>query len=296
MRSESRLYLASALLCLLLTNASAAPIASVVDVSARVTGSGPGGNRNIIPKSSIYLNDNLNANASGNAQIKFIDGTKLVVGPGALITIDELLYSGDKSFKKLTISAVEGTFRFVTGISNKQAYRIETPVGTMGVRGTAFDVAIVNSETHVAVIHGSVRLCSSTGSCQNISGKCSYAVMKRSGISYKGDLRERSQSEKDYFPMLANQSRLNIGFRHRGSSCVSTKFQINPSIPTPQKPSFQRTSITTNPTPTTNSQNRSGKGDNSNPGKGKNSGNNQGTNNPNNSGGNGNGRGYGNNK
>ena len=75
------------------------------------------------------------------------------------------------------INAVRGSFRFITGVSAKNAYSINTPTATIGVRGTAFDGHVAeDGTTTIAMWHGTVRICDKgrpRRHCTEISGACS---------------------------------------------------------------------------------------------------------------------------
>ncbi len=75
------------------------------------------------------------------AVINFSDGGKVTVRPGTVLVIDEYAYGGDNDGAALKL--VKGGLRALTGAIAKQnpdAYRVNTPVATLGVRGTEFDV------------------------------------------------------------------------------------------------------------------------------------------------------------
>ena len=84
------------------------------------------------------MGDQIKTNRSGEAQIRLLDNTHLVVGPNARLTIDAFVFNGSTA-ETVTLSAVRGAFRFITGNSRKQAYLMKTPVMTIGVRGTGLD-------------------------------------------------------------------------------------------------------------------------------------------------------------
>ena len=73
--------------------------------------------------------------------IRFSDGGKITVRPGTALVIDECAHGGDSDGS--TLKLVEGGLRALTDAIAKQnpdAYRINTPGATLGVRGTEFDV------------------------------------------------------------------------------------------------------------------------------------------------------------
>ena len=118
-------------------NVQAAPVGHAVDASTLVTGTGPGGKRQIVKDSPIFSDDRLKADRTGNAQIILVDGTKIVVGPNAQLDITDFVYnnSSKDSFKRITIKLTKGTFRLFTGKSKPAAFQIDTPTGSIGIRG-----------------------------------------------------------------------------------------------------------------------------------------------------------------
>jgi hypothetical protein len=276
---------------------AAQPVGVTVDASTTVTGSGPAGSREIRKDSAIFQDDRLKATKSGNAQIILVDKTRIVVGPGAQVDIDNFVFNSDTTFKTVTIRATKGAFRFVSGNSGHSAYKIETPSGTIGVRGTAFDVGIVNGQTHVVMVRGEVQMCARGGKCESLRGLCSYGVMGNGKIDLEGNLRQKGRAEKANFPLMKDEKQLQAQFR-LGGGCANTASlpPINKpdKAPAPQAPAAAPQAPSVEPPgdggaenpppepPSTPSGNRSGLADGSNPGRGAGRENspNQGTGNP----------------
>lgn len=200
---------------------AAEQVGTAVAASTLVTGSGPAGEREINKNSPIFQDDRLLATATGNAQIVLVDNTRIVVGPGAQIDVDNFVYATEKTFATVTIKATQGAFRFISGRSKSSAYKIETPYGQIGVRGTAFDVGIANGQVHVAMVSGTTQLCSNSGQCQELTGLCSYGVMDSNTVEIQGSLRTKDQADKANFPLMVNQRPLQIQFR-LGGGCASS--------------------------------------------------------------------------
>src|SRR6185503_9239059 len=92
---------------------------------------------------------------------------------------DSFVFQNKTTAKEFSINAVQGTFRFITGVSAKNAYSIKTPSATIGVRGTEFDFTVDQAGTHVGLWGGSIRLCN-TGTprrCTEVSGQCSVVLI-----------------------------------------------------------------------------------------------------------------------
>ena len=167
--------LALVLSAVLFTGASQTPafaLDAIGKVSATVgtpSASGPGGDRDLKAGAAVYEDDKIVVGI-GNAQIILADGTKLVIGPGSTLVLDRFLMQGGNTAQKVSIKALRGTFRFITGRSAKSAYDIQTANATIGLRGTGFDFW-VKQKTGVAVHVGFVSLCSD-GKCVNLQEGC----------------------------------------------------------------------------------------------------------------------------
>jgi len=84
----------------------------------------------------VQANELIRTKADDRAQLLFIDGTTLTVGPNAELTIDKFVYDPATKKGELSINASKGVLRLVGGkISKSSPIVVTTPAGTMGVRG-----------------------------------------------------------------------------------------------------------------------------------------------------------------
>mgnify|MGYP001201357994 CR=1 FL=1 len=120
----------------------------------------------------IQIGDTVVTGPSGQVQIKFSDRTELVVGPNSSLVIGDYLLRSDNSPGNFAVKALGGTFRFVTGQAEKDRYRIATPTGTIGVRGTAVDFVVDPDQTRALLFHGAVILCNNAGQCVTLDDVC----------------------------------------------------------------------------------------------------------------------------
>src|SRR4051812_40225529 len=100
---------------------------------------------------SIILNQGDNVNkgdvvASGSDStlgITFIDGTVFGLASNAKMVLNEMVYDPNGSNNSSLLSLVQGTISFVAGATAKKGdMKVDTPVATMGIRGTAVLVEI----------------------------------------------------------------------------------------------------------------------------------------------------------
>jgi hypothetical protein len=101
-----------------------------------------GQTRTLVVGSDIFIGDQVNTSAKGQVQVLFADNTKLVIGPNSSLRIDDYLLRNDGDPGKFVVDMLSGSFRFATGNGPKSSYQINTPTGTIGVRGTRFEVYV----------------------------------------------------------------------------------------------------------------------------------------------------------
>ncbi len=89
----------------------------------------------------IYREANVFTKPNGSVSMLFDDGTDLTLGPNTEVTIDDYVYSPGGG-GKAAISFGKGVLRMVSGTLPKQNVSIDTPVATVGIRGTTFTLAM----------------------------------------------------------------------------------------------------------------------------------------------------------
>ena len=107
-------------------------------VNPNATGTPPGTTvRALGTGSDVVFNERIATEATGQADILFVDRSALSVGPNSDLVIDEFVYSPDTGTGKLAASATKGVFRFVGGAlsKNPDSVSIKTPAAIVGVRG-----------------------------------------------------------------------------------------------------------------------------------------------------------------
>jgi hypothetical protein len=97
------------------------------------------------PSSGVHANETVNTGGGGQANLQFLDNTKLSVGPMSTVRLDKFVYDPSKGTGAVTINATRGAYRFVTGVQDSRNYQIKTPYATLGVRGTVLEVVIHRS-------------------------------------------------------------------------------------------------------------------------------------------------------
>ncbi len=198
---------------LFVSEARADAIGTVVASYGSPTATGPGGSRTLNSGTQVFEHDKITV-SNGNAQIQLIDGTKLVVGTNSSLVLEKFLLQGGDTAQNVSVDALRGTFRFITGKSPKTAYNIQTANATIGIRGTGFDFWVAD-RTGLALLKGRVRLCGKKGnkSCIDLEPNCSVGVAGDPNPAHLLGGFEKSASISSRLPFLIDQSALRKSFR-----------------------------------------------------------------------------------
>ena len=159
--SNLKLALLSTICLLPLLTLSASPalaakagVTAAVNPQALGTPSG-GGVRTIVLGEDVLTNEKIDTTGGGLVQILLADGTTFTVGPNSSLTIDKFVYDPDANTAQVTASLAKGVFRFIGGRTSKTdgGVTINTPVGTVGIRGAVADISLTpNGQTLKAQI------------------------------------------------------------------------------------------------------------------------------------------------
>ncbi|MBQ4839604.1 FecR family protein [Pseudoalteromonas luteoviolacea] len=137
-------------------------VAKVMLAKKQVTAQSDSHHRNLTRKSPIFIEDALHTGKNARAQVRFSEGTILSLGEQTQFVVNQFEYqqSSDASFE-----FISGAFRIVTGEITKVTnpnFKIKTPMGSIGIRGTDFwggnlydedtiDVILLDSEHPIVV-------------------------------------------------------------------------------------------------------------------------------------------------
>lgn len=198
--------------------AMSAPAGSAINVDPEAGITSGGTLRTLVVGADVFIGDLVRTSTGGSVQVLFKDGTRLVVGPGSSLRIEDYLLRADGSAGNMVVGALAGTFRFVSGNAAKDRYAIKTPGGTIGIRGTEFDFVVDGrASTRVLMYHGATDLCSSAGKCSELSETCELGEIS-GGVSTSLGLvntlnRAERKALRGRFLYGASQQPLDSAFR-----------------------------------------------------------------------------------
>ena len=165
---------------LLTTAGFAAGIGTTGSAKNNVTGNTDGNSRTLVAGSPLFRNELVSTGTASAAQLLFRDKTTMTLGANASVKLDKSIY--DRSGKSNTISAIKGAFRFISGVAKSGSYKINTPVASIGIRGSIIEGFIDDNtgwEVYV-LVQGSIEVCTSV-ECRTLNTPGSYIRVKPSG-------------------------------------------------------------------------------------------------------------------
>ncbi|MGY4434628.1 hypothetical protein ACVWWO_007105 [Bradyrhizobium sp. F1.13.1] len=118
---------------------------------------------------SMLRDETVRTGAGSAARFVMADSTNLSLGPSATLKLDRTVFNDEHSYRDVAIRMTTGAFRFVTGHSEKTAYKITTPLATIGVRGTTLDILSQRGRSVVVLQNGAASVCTTSQQCVQLT-------------------------------------------------------------------------------------------------------------------------------
>jgi hypothetical protein len=98
-----------------------------------------------VANEKVFQGDTLRTGADGSLGVVFKDDTLISLGPNSELVVDAFLFAPAEGKLSIVTRLLRGTAAYVSGLIAKlspQSARFETPVATIGIRGTRFLVKV----------------------------------------------------------------------------------------------------------------------------------------------------------
>lgn len=135
----------------MLHSAYAASTAVVLNTSGIVSAQRQDGTvRTLSKNSTVEVGETISTEKGSYARFKFSDGGELTLQPETSVKIDDYGFDESKPEKdSFVFSLIKGGLRSISGLvgkrGNKDAYKLNTPTATIGIRGTDYRSAFCSS-------------------------------------------------------------------------------------------------------------------------------------------------------
>lgn len=224
---ERNAFISAGLLALLMAAAptmAQEPVGTAETVVNTVTGEINAKLRRLDTGNPVFRSEVIAADADSRGEIALQDGSKIMVGAGASISLDDFVVSGN-DIKSGTIQIAKGALRFISK-EKRSAIAFKTPLSTIGIRGTIFDIYVEpTGETRLVVLQGAVRACALSGRCIDTRQTCDVVQIRGPDeIEELPFLRSRERGrveESQQFDLTERQQRFGANYRAPTGNCSS---------------------------------------------------------------------------
>jgi hypothetical protein len=127
------------------SGAAEEPIGVVKNVSGQATVTRGGQVFPAAVGTRLLVDDTLMTAANGSMGVILRDNSTLSIGPGSSLVVRSFLFSPSEGKLGLLVRLSKGTMAYLSGLIGKlspESARFETPVATIGIRGTRFLVRL----------------------------------------------------------------------------------------------------------------------------------------------------------
>ena len=103
----------------------------------------------------VYRGDAVQTSGHSLLSITFLDGTAFTLDADARMVLNDMVYDPKSTSNSSLLTLVQGSIGFIAGeVAHKGEMKVDTPVATMGIRGTAVHVTIEaqHGRTHYSVM------------------------------------------------------------------------------------------------------------------------------------------------
>lgn len=154
-----RVCVAAILMSSASVGALAAGIGTVVDVVNEGYRTPPGASELLAkPTDELVQGEALRTGSESAIGVKFIDGSELSVEAESEILLSDYVFDTNGAGSAGSIQLGEGQFHFNSNGVADGGVKIETPVATIGIRGTEFLVTVRDGVTVVDILDGQVEV------------------------------------------------------------------------------------------------------------------------------------------
>ena len=144
------------------------PVGEVSEVTGHATVTHADGTKETITNGTkIFEHDIVETDAKGAVNIKFSDESTFAVSQNARMAVDDYSFNAHDQSGSTGISILRGVFMFTSGLigrENPDSVHLETPVGSIGIRGTIIGGQIhENGQSQISVLEGAIVVHNGTG-------------------------------------------------------------------------------------------------------------------------------------
>lgn len=114
--------------------------------------------RKLKRRSTILSSDQIITGKNSKAQFRMVDGGMITLKENTEINVSNYIFDNNTQTGSATLEVLSGGLRSISGLIKKTGgdYQVKTPVGSIGIRGTHFDVQVEGDNVFFGVYSGNI--------------------------------------------------------------------------------------------------------------------------------------------
>ncbi|WP_415893732.1 FecR domain-containing protein [Neptuniibacter sp. PT8_73] len=153
----------------------------ILSFGQNVAVSTAGDERALKRQADVFANDLLKTSAKGRLQIRFTDGSRLSLKPNTEFKIDDYRFDeANPEDGKAIYKLLKGGMRTISGKIgkvDKEDYKLDAVVATIGIRGTDFSVDKAGERVTGSVSQGKINVAAKQGGSRDIASGRSFSLV-----------------------------------------------------------------------------------------------------------------------
>ena len=148
--------------------------------------------RTLKRRAPVYLVDNVTTGQDSRTQLSMVDGGMITMKSNSNLLISQYDFNPQTQEGSVALELIKGGFRSISG-SLKAAsgnYTVKTPVASIGIRGTHYEIQLVDDELFIAVWDGQVELILPNNKTQSLGADSAFSFAR---VSSMGEVKTLTQ-------------------------------------------------------------------------------------------------------
>jgi len=154
-------------------------------------------------RDTVYGVDKITTGEKSKAQFSMSDGGLIALKENSVLNIANYEFDAGTQQGSASIELIKGGLRSISGVIKKNggSYNVKTPVGSIGIRGTHFELQLVDGDMYVAVWDGAIDLTLQDNSILSLGSNEAFSFAQVTSV---GDVIKTTQAPAIFTQSIAS--------------------------------------------------------------------------------------------
>ncbi|MDO6635807.1 FecR family protein [Pseudoalteromonas carrageenovora] len=159
--------------------------------------------RSLKRRDTVYGVDKITTGEKSKAQFSMSDGGLIALKENSVLNIANYEFDAGTQQGSASIELIKGGLRSISGVIKKNggSYNVKTPVGSIGIRGTHFELQLVDGDMYIAVWDGAIDLTLQDNSILSLGSNEAFSFAQVTSV---GDVIKTTQAPAIFTQSIAS--------------------------------------------------------------------------------------------